>query len=94
MIEAVTEDRWLSVDEIGAYLGVKRDIVYRWIAKRQMPVHRIGRLKFRREAVDEWVRSGGAEEIGPKGMSNLRAMSPFRRVIGSSGACPGENTRP
>ena len=59
----MTEDRWLSVDEIAAYLGVKRDTVYRWIAKRRMPTHRMGRFwKFRKEAVDEWVRSGGADD--------------------------------
>ena len=27
------EDRWLSVDEIAAYLGIKRDTVYKWILK-------------------------------------------------------------
>ncbi len=59
----MTENRWLSVDEIAAYLGVKRDTVYRWIAKRQMPKHRMGRFwKFRREEVDEWVTSGGADD--------------------------------
>jgi hypothetical protein len=31
------EDRWLSVDEIAAYLGIKRDTVYKWISARQMP---------------------------------------------------------
>ncbi len=54
------EDRWLSVDEIAAYLGIKRDTVYKWIAEKQMPGHKIGRLwKFRKEEVDEWVRIGG-----------------------------------
>ena len=55
------EDRWLSVDEIAAYLGIKRDTVYKWIAEKRMPAHRMGRLwKFRSEEVDEWVKSGGA----------------------------------
>jgi len=58
------EDRWLSVDEIAAYLGIKRDTVYRWISKRNMPGHKIGRLwKFRKEEIDEWVRGGGASRI-------------------------------
>jgi len=53
------EDRWLSVDEIAAYLGIKRDTVYKWIADKQMPAHKVGRLwKFRKEEVDEWVKSG------------------------------------
>ena len=55
-------ERWLSVDEIGAYLGIKRDAVYKWIAEKQMSAHRMGRLwKFRKE-VDEWVKLGGAAE--------------------------------
>lgn len=60
-LESVMEDRWLSVDEIAAWLGIKRDTVYKWIAEKQMPAHRMGRLwKFRKEEVDEWVKSGGA----------------------------------
>jgi excisionase family DNA binding protein len=55
------EDRWLSVDEIAAYLGIKRDTVYKWIAEKRMPACRLGRLwKFRTEDVDAWVKSGGA----------------------------------
>ena len=60
-LESVMEDRWLSVDEIAAYLGIKRDTVYKWIAEKQMPAHRMGRLwKFKKDEVDEWVKSGGA----------------------------------
>lgn len=62
-LESVMEDRWLSVDDIAAYLGIKRDTVYKWISEKQMPAHRMGRLrKFRKEKVDEWVKSGGAAE--------------------------------
>jgi len=57
------EDRWLSVDEISIYLGVKRETVYKWINAKQMPCHRMGRLwKFKKEQVDVWVRSGGAAD--------------------------------
>jgi excisionase family DNA binding protein len=57
------EDRWLSVDEIGAYLGVKRDTVYKWIGEKAMPAHKIGRLwKFKSVEVDAWVRQSGACE--------------------------------
>ena len=59
------EDRWLSVDEIAAYLGIKRDTVYRWTNERNMPGHKIGRLwKFRKEEVDEWMRSRGGQSDG------------------------------
>ncbi|MBW2040885.1 MAG: helix-turn-helix domain-containing protein [Deltaproteobacteria bacterium] len=54
-------NRWLSVDEIAAYLGIKRDTAYRWISERNMPGHKIGRLwKFRKEEIEEWVRGGSA----------------------------------
>jgi len=55
------DDRWLSVGEIAEYLGIKRDTVYKWIVRRGMPAHKVGRLwKFRSEEVDSWVRQGEA----------------------------------
>jgi len=58
---AEMENRWLSVDEIGRYLGVSSDTVYRWIDKQDMPAHRVGRLwKFKKEQVDAWIEAGGA----------------------------------
>ena len=54
-------DRWLSVAEIADHLGVKRDTLYKWITRRAMPAHKVGRLwKFQRDEVDSWVRNGGA----------------------------------
>ena len=59
-------DRWLSVDEIAEHLGVSKDTVYAWIAKRSMPAHKVGRLwKFQRVEVDSWVKAGGASEDSP-----------------------------
>ena len=64
---AEMEDRWLSVDEIGKYLGVSSDTVYRWIDKHAMPAHRMGRLwKFKKDEVDTWVKSGGAADRNKK----------------------------
>lgn len=59
----VTTDRWLSVDEISAYLGVKRYTIYKWIDRKKMPAHKVGSLwKFKRDEVDDWVRRGKAGE--------------------------------
>ena len=56
-------ERWLSVDEICKYLGVRKDTVYKWIDKHNMPAHRMGRLwKFKKEQVDQWVEAGGADK--------------------------------
>lgn len=58
------EDRWLSVEEIAAYLGVKRDTIYKWQMRQKMPAHKVGRLwKFRKEEIDEWVRTGRAGAV-------------------------------
>lgn len=61
--KAMTDDRWLSVDEIATYLGVKRDTIYKWIERKGMPAHKVGRLwKFRKDEVDYWVRQGESNE--------------------------------
>ena len=54
---------WISVDKIAEHLGVTRDSIYRWIDRKGLPAHRVGRLwKFQASEVDEWVRAGGATE--------------------------------
>ena len=56
-------ERWVSVEDIAAHLGVAKDSVYRWIEKKGLPAHKMGRLwKFKVSEVDEWVRAGGAAE--------------------------------
>ena len=58
-----SDERWFSVDEIAADLGVSKDTVYAWINSKGMPAHRMGRLwKFRRDEVDNWVKAGGASD--------------------------------
>ena len=67
----VSNDRWLSVDEIADYLGVKRDTIYKWIDRKRMPAHKVGALwKFRKDEVDAWVTSGQAADN--KGKSKPR----------------------
>ncbi len=57
----MTVEPWVSVEEIAAHLGVTKDSVYRWIGKKGLPAHRLGRLwKFKISQVDAWVEEGGA----------------------------------
>lgn len=61
------DDRWLSVADIAEYLGVKKDTVYKWLSKRTIPAHKVGRLwKFKKDEVDQWVHSGGAADKAEK----------------------------
>lgn len=63
MGNANSENRWVSMTEICEHLGISRDTVIKWINKKNMPAHKVGRLwKFKIDEVDEWVRSGGEEE--------------------------------
>jgi len=45
------------------HLGVARDSVYRWIERKGLPAHKVGRIwKFQLSEVDAWVRAGGADQ--------------------------------
>lgn len=53
----------MSADVIAEHLGVAKDSIYAWIAKKDMPAHRVGRLwKFQVTEVDAWVRRSGADD--------------------------------
>lgn len=65
LMESLMEDRWLSVDDVATYLGIRRDTIYKWIDRKRMPAHKVGRLwKFRKADIDQWVISGMADESG------------------------------
>jgi len=58
-----TTEKWSSLEEIAEHLGVSKDTIYRWIASRQMPAHKVGKLwKFKISEVDEWVMKGEAAD--------------------------------
>lgn len=64
---------WASVDDVAKHLGVAKDSIYRWIEKKALPAHKIGRLwKFKLSEVDEWVRAGGAGQDEPDEKSRRR----------------------
>lgn len=61
-------ERWLSVDEIAAHLGVNPDTIYKWITRKSMPAHKVGKLwKFLASEIDEWVKGGHASGNVVKG---------------------------
>ena len=50
----MTNEPWVSVDDLAKHLGVAKDSVYRWIDHKGLPAHKIGRLwKFKLSEVDD-----------------------------------------
>jgi len=65
------EERWVGVDDVAAHLGVAKDSVYRWIAERGLPAHRVGRLfRFKLSEIDAWVRQDNEQEKAPYSVPN------------------------
>ena len=57
------QDRWISLQEVCDYLGVKRHTIMRWIEQRGMPASKVGKLwRFKTADIDEWVKKGGASD--------------------------------
>ena len=56
-------EKWVTLKDVQSYLCVGRDTILQWIAKRNMPAYKVGRLwKFKLSEVDDWIRSGGAAD--------------------------------
>ncbi len=75
------QERWLSVGEIAAHLGVNPDTIYKWIVRKRMPGHKLGRLwKFLASEVDAWVKAGhAAEDVVPDPVPAHPRTKPTRR---------------
>ena len=59
-------DSWKSMQETMKYLSVSREAILDWIANKDMPAYKIGRIwKFKFSEIDEWVRSGQASGDKP-----------------------------
>jgi len=64
-------ERWVGVTDVASHLGVAKDSVYRWIAEKGLPSHRVGRLlRFKLSEVDEWVKQGGGSGEGEERPKN------------------------
>lgn len=53
----------VNIERSPAYLGVGRETILQWIAKRNMPAYKVGKLwKFKLSEVDDWFVPGGAAD--------------------------------
>lgn len=57
------EGRWLTAEEVAAYLQVEESTVKKWAKLGKIPHGKAGSLaRFDRDEVDAWVRSNGVQE--------------------------------
>lgn len=53
-------DKWMSMKQVCASLGISRDAAIKWIKNKGMPVHQIDRVKrLDKDEIDEWMRNNG-----------------------------------
>jgi len=66
-------DRYIGIEELSGFLGVKKRTAYHLVETMQIPHYRIGRLiRFKLSEVEEWMAS---KKIEP-------AEVPYERVEG------------
>lgn len=54
--------RFMTVDELAAYLGVSRHTIYWWVAVRKIPHSKLGKLvRFGQDEIDEWLKSNSRQ---------------------------------
>ena len=53
-------EKWSTLKEVQEYLGVGRETILQWIAKRNMPAYKVGRLwKFKLSEVVRYLAHVG-----------------------------------
>jgi len=59
----MTNEAWLTVEQVANHLSIASVTVYRWIEAEKIPCHKVGRQwRFKLSEVDDWVRTGGAAD--------------------------------
>jgi excisionase family DNA binding protein len=54
-------DKWLTIDELVAYLKMGKTKLYTMAQKGEIPGSKVGsQWRFDREEIDEWIKSGRA----------------------------------
>jgi excisionase family DNA binding protein len=56
------EKRFVDVEELSQYLGVKANTIYCWVSQKRIPFMKFNRLvRFDIAQIDEWIRMNNIE---------------------------------
>ncbi|HHX72784.1 MAG TPA: helix-turn-helix domain-containing protein [Clostridiales bacterium] len=60
MVETIHSERWISLQEVCEYLGVKHNTVIHWIDQSGVSASKVGEIwPFKAADIDEWVKKDG-----------------------------------
>ena len=69
-------ERWVSVEDVAAHVGVRKESIYRWIEGRGLPATKNGKLwKLKLSEVDAWMRTGGASAASARPTPDARSVT-------------------
>lgn len=58
--------RFISIDELSVFLGVKRRTAYHLVQTRGIPHYKVGRLiRFKLSEIEEWMKTKKHEPVNP-----------------------------
>jgi excisionase family DNA binding protein len=53
------DKKYLNINELSVYLGLKVGTIYVWVCQRKIPYIKLGRLlRFDIKEIDDWMKSG------------------------------------
>lgn len=56
-------EKWSTLKEVQAYLGICRETILEWFVKRGMLAYKVGKLwKFKLSEVDDWIQPSDAAD--------------------------------
>jgi excisionase family DNA binding protein len=59
MMSETASEQWVSVDQVALHLNVKALTIYKWLERKKIPAHKVGRLwRFKISEVDQWIKDG------------------------------------
>lgn len=56
--EALQEEHYLTIEELGKLIGYKKTSIYGLVQKNKIPYHKKGKLFFLKSEIMEWLKEG------------------------------------
>lgn len=64
----MAENKWLTMEELAAYLKMSRTKLYAMTQKGEIPASKIGnQWRFDRDEIDKWMKQQRNTDINPTG---------------------------